>query len=243
MKHHYLDQHLASTQHKITVNLIGCGGTGSHMLSSLAMINSSLVALNRQPLFVRVWDDDIVSEANIGRQLFSPADIGKHKAEVLTTRINRHYGTAWQSINSRFTNSHSDNSYANITIACVDTVKSRIDIHKELKSVIENKYLLDIGNGSNSGQILLSTLISIKQPKDGVGYLRSFSEEFPEAEDDDNLPSCSAAEALAKQDLFINKLISTYAANMLWELLKNYCIDYRGLYVNTETMKTSKIPL
>ena len=34
--------------------------------------------------FITVYDSDIVTEANIGRQLFSPSDIGLNKAQCLS---------------------------------------------------------------------------------------------------------------------------------------------------------------
>ena len=34
------------------------------------------------------YDPDIVTEANIGRQLFGPSDLGQNKAQCLVTRIN-----------------------------------------------------------------------------------------------------------------------------------------------------------
>jgi hypothetical protein len=40
-----------------------------------------------------------------------------------------------------------------------------------------------------------------------------------EAQDDSNEPSCSLAEALEKQDLFINSTLANMAASLLWNLL------------------------
>lgn len=253
MKWHYLNESIVSTTHKITVDLIGCGGTGSHMLSNLAMINKSLIQLERQPLAVRVFDPDVVGEHNIGRQLFSPADIDQHKAEVLVTRINRFYGTNWLAFPYKY--GYEEQYCGNILISCVDSVKSRKSIYDFIKKEYDTKeenqswqihntpfYWMDLGNGKNYGQVLLSTLYESKKNL-GIKNLPTFFKEFPNVKDDKLEPSCSAAESLARQDLFINKMLSTLAAHMLWDLFKNFRINYRGIYLNLENMKTSKIPI
>ena len=125
MRYHYIDQYIASSQHKITVSLIGAGGTGSHVLTNLAMINCGLIGLGKQPLFVKVYDPDNVTEHNVGRSIFSPADIGQNKAEVLVTRINRFYGTHWHSVSDIYSPANNSKRSANITISCVDSVGSR----------------------------------------------------------------------------------------------------------------------
>ena len=67
---HYTDSYLLNPQHPVTVNLIGAGGTGSQVLTNLARLDVTLRALGHPGLFVTLYDPDIVTEANIGRQLF-----------------------------------------------------------------------------------------------------------------------------------------------------------------------------
>lgn len=45
---------------------------------------------------VTVLDPDTVTEANIGRQLFSEAETGLNKAVALVTRINWFFGYTWE---------------------------------------------------------------------------------------------------------------------------------------------------
>ena len=71
---HYTDNYLMSPQHPVTVNLIGAGGTGSQVLTCLARLDAALRGLGHPGLFVTLYDPDIVTEANIGRQLFGPSD-------------------------------------------------------------------------------------------------------------------------------------------------------------------------
>lgn len=252
---HYLEQYIATSQHKITINLVGCGGTGTHVLTNLAMMNYSLQKLGRQPLFVRVWDPDEVTEHNVGRQMFSPSDIGRNKAEVVVERINRFYGTHWHHMDHRYERNDEIKSLgANFIISCVDSVESRKCVRRvypkraaKLYGVRERYeqpyYWLDVGNGRSSGQIILGSFYGIKQPGGDVHTLPTFLDEYKRVKDDKTAPSCSMAEALGNQDLFINKIMATYATHMIWEFLINYRLDYRGIYVNLANMKVSQIPI
>lgn len=78
---HYIDNYLINPQHPVTVNLIGAGGTGSQVLTGLARLDVTLRALGHPGLFVTLYDPDIVTEANIGRQLFGYSDMGLNKAQ------------------------------------------------------------------------------------------------------------------------------------------------------------------
>ena len=86
---HNVPGYFLNPTHPITVNLIGCGGTGSHMLTKLAQLNHALLELDHPGITVVAFDADTVSPANIGRQAFLASDIGQNKATTLVTRINR----------------------------------------------------------------------------------------------------------------------------------------------------------
>jgi PRTRC genetic system ThiF family protein len=188
---HTVHKYLLAPQHAVTVNLIGCGGTGSQMLAKLGQIDHALRAgglgMGQHPgLMVRVFDGDRVEPVNIGRQGFFPAEVGVNKAIALVTRVNRAFGTAWQGIPFNYDASlmvelarkkgvfrqEQTLRYANITITCVDTAKARIQIGKMLKSGnvahAQNKryYWLDLGNARHTGQVVLGTVNTIPQPKD-----------------------------------------------------------------------------
>ena len=266
MRYHYLEQYIASANHKISVNLVGAGGTGSHMLTNLATLSHALVKLGKQPLFVRVFDPDIVEEHNIGRQMFSIGDIGAYKSDVLVTRCNRYFGTEWVSVPMMFGKDlhlRESSIGANFIISCVDSVKSRKNIvatfpvkdkgydyrNPQYTSIY---YWMDIGNSKKTGQIILGTARDIPQPKrksnefpviTTVSKLPNFFDEFPKVKEKNEEPSCSLAESLGRQDLFVNKIMATFASNMLWQLMMEFRINYRGIYINLETLKTQPIPL
>ncbi len=83
---HYLPAALGNRAIKIV--LVGCGGNGAQMLMGLASLDTALRAISSRSLDVTVVDDDIVSEANLGRQPFFRCEIGNSKARTLPERIN-----------------------------------------------------------------------------------------------------------------------------------------------------------
>lgn len=256
---HYIDNYLLNPQHPVTVNLIGVGGTGSQVLTNLARLDVTLRALNHPGLFVTVYDPDIVTEANIGRQLFSPSDLGLNKAQCLVTRLNHFFGNDWQAVPKIYpSNIHAtkDEDLANITITCTDNIKSRLDMWKILKAVPDNDYRdyksplywLDFGNTQTSGQVVLGTVPEkIKQPKSQqyktVGSMKVITRyvRYARVKETDSGPSCSLAEALEKQDLFINSTLAQLGCNLLWKMFRHGMIEHHGLYLNLTTMKVNPI--
>ena len=246
---HFLPQKLILDLHPITIDLIGAGGTGSQMLTALARINHALIQFGRKGLHVTVYDGDKVSESNIGRQLFSEADVDLNKAQVLVDRCNRFFGTQWE--HSRYNYPMKKSFGANIIISCVDNTKTRHLIHEQFKTTKINKeeyipyYFLDFGNSKHHGQIVLGTFNPIPQPnEDDCPFLPTIIDLFPNLSDNnDNTPSCSLAAALTEQDLFINTSLIPFGATILWNLLKNYFIIYSGAYVNLSEMKVIPISI
>jgi len=251
-KLHFADTYFQNPQHPISVNLIGCGGTGSQVLTCLARLHSALVALQHPGIYVTVYDHDTVSESNVGRQLFSPSDIGRNKAEVLVTRINRYFGLDWMAIPEMFNGEMMD--FANISITCVDNVKSRVDFgawydeDSDGYHALKPYYWLDFGNAKQTGQVILGSK-EIDQPKSKkyktVSKLKTITERvnLSKVKDSDSGPSCSLAEALNKQDLYINSTLAQLGMNLLWKLFKDGSLEYCGLYLNLETMRVTPINL
>ncbi len=257
---HIVDNYLLNPTNPVTVNLIGAGGTGSHMVKELSILNHALIALGHAGLHVNLFDDDVVSEANLARQLFADAELGLPKSVALINRMNRFFGTNWKAVKQKFsyTGWHRlpEKGMANIYISCVDTAAARFDIAKVLKELAyyngnqRNKpmYWMDLGNAQFTGQVILATAKRISQPVsalyDTVAELPMITDEFKpllEAEADNNEPSCSLAEALQKQSLFINSAVANTAANLLATLFREGMTDTRGVFINLKTF--SYVPL
>ena len=262
-KVHFTDSYLINPTNPITINLIGAGGTGSQVLTALARMNYALTELNHAGLSVRLWDDDVVTEANLGRQLFAESELGLHKSVALINRTNRFFGTDWKAENQKFEKDDlgkiQSHMKSEIYTSCVDSVKSRFEIAEILNELKINKgyyrnqskYWMDFGNSQCTGQVLLSTIGNIRQPNSEkyatVENLPFVTEEFGEllkqSETDDETPSCSLAEALEKQDLFINSALAQMGSSLLWNLFRNGLIENRGFFLNLKEFRTQPIKL
>lgn len=246
---HTTTPYLLSPTHPVTVSLIGCGGTGSHMLSVLCRLHQGLVALGHPGLEVVVYDGDSVSPTNVGRQLFSASDIGLNKAVTLVSRVNRHAGLQWRAVPRYYTASllkETEEYTSNIVITAVDRVSARRDVISIFNSrkphYIDHRtplYWMDFGNSKTSGQVVLGTIGK------GVGLPTIFElhPNLEKHEEQDESPSCSMFEALSKQDLFINSSLAQLGGNLLWRLFTHGRISVHGFYMNLDTMRTNPIPV
>lgn len=218
------------------IALIGCGGNGSQMLTGLARLNHAITALGHPGLQVRAYDPDTVSEANMGRQLFGSFDVGTSKAHVLVNRINAFFGLNWGAVYGRFDN---DGHRYDIAIACVDSARARHEVARILKRQGVH-YLMDLGNRAADGQVLFGELTD--QPRLAApGHVRLPSPYtvLPELVDlsapEDDTPSCGLAEALERQELFVNQAIVTPALSILWEFFRHGRLTWHGAFVNLRT--------
>lgn len=241
---HYLIPRL--TTGSIDVTLIGCGGNGAQILMGLASLDVALRATSERHLFVTTVDDDIVSEANLGRQPFYRCDVGRPKAHVLTERVNIAHGLNWDSIKGRAPQEMPKT--CDIIISCVDTAAARRAIASHCDNAFHSCYWLDLGNRALDGQFVLGQSRARNQAqKDNPLRLPSVVEHFPELLDESipetDAPSCSVAEALEKQSLFVNRVVASNALALLWELLGRGSIGYQGQFINLATGQTVAIPL
>jgi PRTRC genetic system ThiF family protein len=259
-KIHFTDNYLINPTNPITVNLIGAGGTGSKGLTALMEMNHSLIALGHAGLHIRLWDDDVITNANLGRQRFAQSEIGLYKSVALINRVNRFSGTNWKAETAKFEKDGlgrlPEQAQATIYMTCVDSVNARFGVADILNGISNGrhhrdkpKYWLDFGNSQHTGQVLLSTIGAIKQPHSEmyktVASLPMVTEEFGEllrqSEEEDNTPSCSLAEALEKQDLFINSSLTQMGCSLLWSLFRNGMTPYRGFFHNLKDFRTHPI--
>ena len=260
---HYVEKYLLDPQHPVTVNLIGAGGTGSQVLSCLVRIDMALTGLGHPGLHVTLYDPDRVTAHNIGRQLFTPADVGINKAVCLVSRLNAAFGLNWEAVAEKFptrVKHATESNLANLYLTCTDNIGSRFELagflngaaaarrhlkHTDHRTML---YWADFGNRQNTGQVILGTIPDgIEQPgaegEETVANLPTITgmPGYGEAKDDDSGPSCSLAEALEKQDLFINSTLAQLGCTLLWKMLRHGKLEHRGLYLNLETLTTNPI--
>jgi PRTRC genetic system ThiF family protein len=265
---HYTESYLLAPTHPVTVSLIGCGGTGSHVLSALARLNEGLIGLGHPGIHLTAFDDDIVTPFNIGRQMFSPSDLGNNKAVALITRINRFFGLNWDAspikvissteppkqkpYSNELIYSHLNVGVGNIVISCVDSVAPRLALADALPKIQRQAlthekpfYFMDFGNSQDTGQYIIGTVGKVNQPNGGVEVLPDVTSLYKDTDLslEDDAPSCSMAESLQKQDLFINSLLALHGVNLLWKMFREAKISFHGGYLNLTTGKHNPIPI
>jgi PRTRC genetic system ThiF family protein len=246
---HYLSQGIVAPNDPVPVVLVGAGGTGSQVLSGLARMHHALRALEHPGLEVHVVDGDAVSEANVGRQLFSPADVGRNKAEVLVTRVNLFFGLGWKAypvmvgkgveFRGRGLGRYMGGG---VLVTAVDSARARGKVFGALKGKAD--YWLDTGNTADTGQAVLGTVgrKGIEQPKrrkTAVASLPTVLDLYPDMEKQNGKkqgPSCSVAEALQRQDLFVNQWVAGAALQVLWRGFRQGYLTEHGAFINLMTL-------
>ena len=220
------------SDYPVPVDLVGCGGTGSLMLNHLLNLHLALRSRNRPGLCVRVFDPDTVSAANIGRQRFYAGDRGRNKAVVSVNRINLAYNVEFEAYPEQYRHLMS----AAVVISCVDSRRSRRDI---IRCCCERPaYHLDCGNGADFGQVAIGNGKEIAWPQQR--FLELFD---PRLDSEADGPSCSLAEALEKQNLYVNVFAAALAAQLLESLFLEGGLDYAGAVFNLKSFKTVPLPI
>lgn len=231
----------------VKVVLVGAGGTGSHFLRRLANMHLALIELGHPAgLDVKVIDPDTVTKANVGRQNFWPSDVGQSKSAILVNRCNMMMQTDWAA-QQAYVAEDTRFGDVDIVIGCVDNRKGRAAILTAMrKSIYRTAYWMDVGNRAHDGQVILGQVVPGKTKLEN--RLPHVADLYPEIidaslDDTDDTPSCSLAEALQKQSLFINDTMANAACNLLWELLRYGEIKHHGQFVNIKTGRVTPLPI
>lgn len=250
-KIHTTSEYLLNPYHKIKIIVIGCGGNGSLMVSRLARINYALEMSNKLGLEVVVYDDDVVEEYNVGRQMFGIGDIGENKAFTICSKINRNFNTNFRAVQKKYNFQES----ANIYISCVDNADFRIEFDSFFKKSINTKdshkksyYWFDLGNSKNIGQCVVGSADIPQADTNGISTLPTIIDLFGNIKEQDieeiQGVGCSTFnDKLNEQNLFINDNLTALSSHLLWEILSNGFISKQGFFVNLDTFNTNPIAL
>jgi PRTRC genetic system ThiF family protein len=229
----------------VRVLVIGCGGSGAAIASGLPYLHQAMrVAGHSGGLHVTVMDGDIISPMNCVRQPFCSAEIGLAKAVVMVGRLNLFWGANWTAVAEHLT-SQTDVSNFDIVIGCVDTRAARQSIHAKVQDGRSRvAYWLDLGNSADTGQFVLGQPLNGRNRR-SVDRLRTAPELFPEiveaSMDEDGMPSCSALEALERQEPFVNQVLAYHALALLTRLLRYGRIEHHGAFVNVRENRVQPI--
>ena len=217
----------------VDIHLAGCGGNGCHILMGLCQLQAAVRGLGHPGIHVTAWDPDNVSEANLGRQLFTQDELGQNKAVTVITRANIVFGLDWEAVPIAYRPSRAPD----ILISCVDSKQARATIHERVRQCARH-YWMDLGNGPDYGQVIFG------ETGKGKHRLPNVVDLYPEIIQghEDNTPSCSLAEALDRQELFVNRALTAHALHILWTVFRRGEITLAGCFLNLREMTVAPIP-
>ena len=123
-----------------------------------------------------------------------------------------------------------------IIISCVDSRTSRAEINSYLPE--SGPYVIDAGNDDSVAQCLIGN---------GSEQLPYPYQILPELIDtaikEKNRPSCSLAESLEHQGLFMNQWTATTVLELIWQLFRKGGLDIAGFYINLQTGRMNPVPI
>jgi PRTRC genetic system ThiF family protein len=219
----------------VYLTLVGCGGTGSHLASGLATL---ALALREQDHPVRIMfvDPDHVEEKNVGRQLFTTAEVGLAKSGVLAMRLAQAYALPIDALirpvsaEDICVGTREDLS---LVIGAVDNAAARQVIAQACERAAGQLWWLDCGNENHSGQIALGNSVEPRRWKPALGMVDALPAPHVVYPDLVKAPKAakhvSCADAL-EQGLMVNRMVAAWALAMLHDFLlgqlKYFTLDF-----------------
>lgn len=240
---HELSQELLSRPVRVVV--VGCGGSGSAISGGLPYLHQSMtVSGHPGGLAVTLMDGDSISPTNTVRQPFCASEIGLNKAVVTISRLNLFWGLHWTAAPEYLTEATGLGN-TDIVIGCVDTRAARLLISRKVQGMRSRvAYWLDLGNAADGGQFVLGQPLNGRNRRAG-DRLRTAAELFPEIidanRDENDLPSCSAIEALERQEPFVNQVLAYHALALLARLFRYGRIEHHGGFVSVASPRVVPI--
>lgn len=238
--------------------VVGLGGTGSQWARSIARILYDMRDRHLTIPQLTFIDPDAVEMKNVGRQMFTAADVGKSKAEVLARRFNSALGLDinWRAepFNAlRDIEDHSWTSRTTLLCGAVDNHKARRELAKKPDAI-----WIDAGNHFQTGQVVIGNIGSwhtvrdsladtAKKKKAEIHYLPHASLLFPDllkppAPDAKDL-SCADLVRFGEQHLLINEMVAGIAANYVFKLMYRLPISSFITYVDLDGLNVKSVPI
>ena len=236
-----------------TIAVVGCGGTGAQTARLIARMIFDMKRRNMQsiPNLVLI-DPDIIEPKNIGRQLFSQAEVGEYKAVAIMRRLNAALGITCSAIPAAVKQEMLFN--AKIIVGCVDNHLARRVMHARIDN--GNYYgggrvWIDAGNHRTSGQVIIGSTGKKPYNPDETGAYAHLplpgcifpSLLQPDPEPETNGLSCAELLELGEQDLLVNDWMGIVAAQYVRQLLYMQPITTFLTWINPGYLTTNSVPI
>jgi PRTRC genetic system ThiF family protein len=255
--------YLLPADRPISILLVGCGGTGSHLAQALARLASHVRDGGGPALTLIFVDGDVVEPKNVGRQLFSRADVGKNKAQVLASRFGAVFGLPIAALpamlDEDFFRTHAApvlgeryNGPLRVSIGAVDTAAARATLHKAL--AWGNLHLwLDCGNHEHSGQVCLGSAAEADELRGALalgslcGALPSPGLQFPDLlkppPKRKKRVDCADAMVDNAQSLQVNQMMAAIAGQYLYQLVVARRLTTFQTVVDIQSLTMRSLPI
>ena len=231
------------------IAIVGCGGTGSQVARSVARMLYDMQQSRQQTPRLLLIDPDTVEMKNVGRQLFTPADVGQFKAQVLMQRFNLALGLDAVVIPEAVNVEKHLPERGNLVIGCVDNHLARRELAKA-----EGTVWIDAGNHASSGQVVIGNTSDADllqrnlTPLHGIyRYLPNAARVFPQLLEPDDTPqpqaSCAENVVANTQDLLINDWLAIVVSQYVYKLLHRQPITSHMTYISADSMGVRSVAI
>ena len=231
-------------QRRVRIALIGAGGTGSQVADMLASMDTTLRRLGNPGLDVTIYDGDTVSASNVGRSRFCAPDVGLPKSNVLVHRLNLFYGVGYSAVPRHFEKRDLGHLRYDLIVTCTDKAAFRVNLSRWGRDA-KHTLWLDTGNRAVDGQCVLGHLgqgIAGRIPN-VVDLYRAELTGTAGASADQDQPSCSTAEAVARQEWSVNRVSAMVASDLLWTLFRQGRLSHHGAHFRVSPMQVTPLPI
>lgn len=241
--------------HFVQIVVVGVGGTGSAVAIDLARLAHHCQEKGL-PVLMQLIDGDKVEPKNVGRQQFSMYEVGENKATSMARRLNLWLGLDITGTPKMLTEKtkliFNDGRMKplRIIVGAVDNHKARRAIAKHAQK--SGAWWVDAGNGEFKGQVLLGNY-----PRDGiqetedlalVNGLPAPDKQMPELLEEEDRPvlqfeDCALRILRDEQSININRLMATYAAQAVYDMVIKRELDYMAIHTSLQPPSTTAVPV
>ena len=240
---------------RITILLVGTGGTGgyaAHILAQLAHWGQA----HGQDIRLYFIDPDRVETKNLVRQNFCAAEVGQAKAMTLAWRYSAAFGINIIPVVDRFSArmleqykpSYSPQGRLTLVIGAVDNVQARRDIATAVTAALpqtgsrDRLWWIDAGNERLHGQVLAGNSLELQPQLSPLGFCSGVP--LPHIQEPGLLQarprpavdlSCAELTLLGEQSAVINRAMANWIGVYLYRLLQSRDLDLMATYVNLRT--------
>jgi PRTRC genetic system ThiF family protein len=232
------------------VVLVGLGGTGSQVARTLCRIVYDLRRRGHHTPSIKFVDPDLVEMKNVGRQMFTEADVGRNKAVTLARRFNLAMGLNIVAYPELFDGEKHVGRYGTLLVGCVDNHLARLELSKV------RALWLDCGNDRASGQVCLGNTSRKEEVQRCIKsgqytHLPNAALLFPQLLEPESeikpvtIPAASCADLVEMGDqvLLVNDMIGIVAGEYIYKLLNRLPITTFLTYADTEALSMRSVPV